>query len=90
MIAKYPKLIAHGCTAHIIDLYLKKLAGISAIKLQLDLAKEIVAFFKTHARANALFSQTRRLHNVGGGLTPVVATRFGTHAIMLESLVKNR
>lgn len=87
---KYPKLITHGCTAHVIDLYLKKLCGIALIQIQLDRGKEIVNYFRSHSRANALLTRTRRAHNVGSGLVPVVVTRFGTHALMLESLVKNR
>lgn len=85
--AKYPKLITHGCTAHVLDLYMKKIGSLVAIKLQLDRANEIVIYLRTHSRANSLFSHAR---GEKAGLVNVVVTRFGTWALMLISLVKNR
>lgn len=88
--ARYPKLITHGCTAHVIDLYLKKLGNIPGIRTQLDRANVIVTYFRLHARANFILGEARLEHGQTSGLVSIALTRFGTWALMLMSLLKNR
>ena len=88
---KYPNLIFLGCIAHNINLIIHDITKLDWIKKIMNDSKKIVKYFKSHNIPSEILKRYQRRDNtVAISLKLPCPTRWGSSAICLESLIRNR
>lgn len=75
----FPHISANGCSAHVMNLFIKDVMDIGANKQIASNASKIIKFINNHHMVNAKFEEIRRELSVNHKLTLPVATRWYSH-----------
>jgi len=85
---KYNHLQPYGCVAHGLNLLAKDISSIESIAIIVNKGKEIVKEIILSHRLYAIFKEKQVDKKIT--LKLPVCTRWGSHVIFLNSIIKNR
>lgn len=90
IVARFPKITAHGCAAHALNLLIKDiLDNVEDVEIMKD-AEKIIKFVSNHHIVKALFEVKRKAFNVPHTLSMPVATRWFSRFNSMSSLLASK
>lgn len=88
---EFPLVFCNGCLAHGLNLFIKNVCELPAIKELFANATVLVNTINNHSRIHSFYTENIRKHlNIESGLQSMVITRFYTHYTQGKSVLDNK